>query len=394
MGPGSGPVIYPEYDPYAAYPPLGRNADAPPVPQKSGMGAGKIVALLAAAGLIAMTAGTIGGGVGYLVARETLPGAATTATASLAALPSTVPGSISEIAARVQPAVVQLNVSDGNGGGGTGSGFVISKDGYIVTNNHVAGSAATGSTIEVAFSDGSTETGTLVGASTDYDLAVVKVNRTDLPTVPLGSSDALAVGDAVIAVGSPLGLAGTVTSGIVSALNRPVTAGGEGETTTAFIDAIQTDAAINPGNSGGPLLDGNGAVIGVNSAIATMGASAGAQAGSIGLGFAIPIDTAKRVVDEIVKTGSSSTPVIGVQLDMQFEGPGAKVAAITAGSAAEIAGLQVGDLVTAVDGTVIADATQLIVTVRAQAPGDTVTLTVDRNGTPSEIPVTLKAATP
>jgi putative serine protease PepD len=195
----------------------------------------------------------------------------------------------------------------------------------------------------------------------------------------------------VIAVGSPLGLTGTVTTGIVSALNRPVTAGGEGE--TAFINAIQTDAAINPGNSGGPLLDGTGAVIGVNSAIASLGASAGSQPGSIGLGFAIPIDTAKRIVDEIVKTGTSSTPIMGVQLDTAFAGPGAQIGEVTSGSAAERAGLQQGDLVTAVDGSPIADATQLIVTIRSQAPGDTVTLTVERNGSTTEVPVTLEAST-
>ncbi len=155
----------------------------------------------------------------------------------------------------------------------------------------------------------------LVGANPGYDLAVVKVDRTGLPAVTLGSSAALKVGDTAIAIGSPLGLQGTVTSGIVSALDRPVTAGGQGE--TAFINAIQTDAAINPGNSGGPLVDGNGAVIGINSAIATLGwhPSAG-QAGSIGLGFAIPIDTANRIASEIIATGTSSTPIIGVTLDI------------------------------------------------------------------------------
>jgi putative serine protease PepD len=389
--PGFGPVTYAETNPYVAYPPLDHTADQPPRPPKRGIGAGAVIGLVAGAGLIAITAGTIGGGVGYMIARETVPAASTTAgTTTLAALPSTVPGSIAEIAARVQPAVVQLNVSS-DAGDGTGSGFVISDDGYIITNNHVAGPAGQGGSIEVAFSDGSTATGTLVGTNPGYDIAVVKVDRTGLTTVPLGSSDALSVGDSVIAVGSPLGLSGTVTTGIVSALNRPVTAGGEGE--TAFINAIQTDAAINPGNSGGPLLDGTGAVIGVNSAIATMGVQAGAQAGSIGLGFAIPIDTAKRIVDEIVKTGTSSTPIIGVQLDMAFAGPGAQVGEVTSGSPAERAGLQQGDLVTAVNGSPVADATQLIVTIRSQAPGDTVTLTVERNGSTTEVPVTLEAST-
>jgi putative serine protease PepD len=397
MGPGSGPIVYPEYrsqgpyDQYRQLPPLDPSADLPPRPRKSTSGAGKVVALLAAAGLIAVTAGTIGGGVGYLVARETLPTTAVAATTveGIAALPSTVPGSISEIAARVQPAVVQLNVA-GSDGDGTGSGFVVSEDGYIITNHHVAGVAGNGGSIEVAFSDGSTESGTLVGSSPGYDIAVVKVQRTAMPTVPLGSSDALAVGDAVIAVGSPLGLAGTVTTGIVSALDRPVTAGGQGE--TAFINAVQTDAAINPGNSGGPLLDGTGAVIGVNSAIATTGGVAGGQPGSIGLGFAIPIDTVKRIFDEIVATGSSSTPIIGVELDMTAEGPGAQVGAVTNGSPADQAGLQEGDVITEVDGSPISDATQLIVTIRSQAPGDTVNLTVERGGTTYDVPVTLQAS--
>ncbi|MFA7324720.1 MAG: trypsin-like peptidase domain-containing protein, partial [Candidatus Nanopelagicales bacterium] len=217
----------------------------------------------------------------------------------------------------------------------------------------------------------------------------VKVDKGNLPTVPLGKSSALRVGDSVIALGSPLGLQGTVTSGIVSALNRPVTAGGEGE--QSFINAIQTDAAINPGNSGGPLVDGNGAVIGVDSAIASM-ATGESQAGSIGLGFAIPIDTAKRIADEIIKTGSAKTPVIGVQLDMAFEGPGAKVSSVTSGGAADAAGVKIGDIVTKVNGTAISDGTQLIVTVRSFAPGDRVQLTVSRGGDTVTLPVNLTVA--
>ncbi|MBI1352691.1 MAG: PDZ domain-containing protein [Actinomycetales bacterium] len=390
---GSGPISYPESQPYAMYPPLDSSADRPPLKKKRGPGAGVVVGLIAGAGLIAVTAGTIGGGVGYLVARETLPASASTVAAGAAvpALPSVVPGSIADIAAAVQPAVVQLNVS-GSAGQGTGSGFVISKDGYIITNNHVAGVAAGGGSIDVQFSDGTTKPGRLIGASPDYDIAVVKVDGTNLATVPLGSSADLAVGDSVIAVGSPLGLSGTVTTGIVSALNRPVTAGGEG--TTAFINAIQTDAAINPGNSGGPLLDGNGQVIGVNSAIASLGAGAGGQAGSIGLGFAIPIDTAKRIADEIMKTGSAVTPVIGVQLDMNYTGPGAQIADVTAGSGAAQAGLQAGDIITAIDGKAITDPTELVVTIRSYAPGDTLNVTAERNGQSAQYSVTLQSATP
>ena len=386
--PGSGPVIYPPVSPQLVHPPLGPAGDLPPTRYpRRGPSAGAVIGMVAGAGLIAVTAGVIGGGVGYVVARETLPpvtATEATSTVATAALPSVVPGTIAEVAATAQPAVVQLNVVGGPGEG-TGSGFVISDDGYIITNHHVAGVAAEGGSIEVVFSDGSTETGRLVGSSPGYDVAVVKVNRTGMDALPLGSSADLNVGDAVIAVGSPLGLTGTVTTGIVSALNRPVTAGGEAD--LAFINAIQTDAAINPGNSGGPLLDGTGAVIGVNSAIATMGM--GAQSGSIGLGFAIPIDVAKRITDEIIATGTSSTPIIGVSLDTAFTGPGGRVEEVTPGGPADLAGLQPGDLITRVDGQVVADSTQLIVSIRAKAPGDTVRLTVERNGQTSDLEMTL-----
>ena len=388
-GPGTGPVSYPDARPYSVHPPLGASADRPPArPPRRGIGPGAVFGMVIGAGLIAVTAGTIGGGVGYLVARETVPpvtAEATTVQAG-AVLPSVMPGSIAEIAAAVQPAVVQLNVASG-AGEGTGSGFVISEDGYIITNHHVAGVAGQGGSIEVAFSDGSTAQGRLVGSNPGYDIAVVKVDRTGLTTVPLGSSGDLNVGDSVIAVGSPLGLSGTVTTGIVSALNRPVTAGGEGE--VAFINAIQTDAAINPGNSGGPLLDGAGEVIGVNSAIASMGVGADGQAGSIGLGFSIPIDVVKRISTEIIQTGVSQTPLIGVQLDTSFTGDGAKIAEVTPNGAADLAGLQTGDLITRVDVTVLSDSTQLIVTIRSKAPGDSVTLTVERGNQTADVPVTL-----
>jgi putative serine protease PepD len=401
-GPQSGPYVYPEYPEraYAPYPPLGYGADLPPAPApqpRKKSNAGKIVALLAGAGVIALMASMVGGTVGYVIARETLPPAAVAAGTTTAAIaqgsPSALPGTIADIAARVQPAVVQLNVK-GDQGAGTGSGFIISSDGYIITNNHVAGVAGQGGSIDVVFSDGSTATGRLMGANSNYDLAVVKVDKTNVPTVPLGSSAGLKVGDSVIAVGSPLGLQGTVTTGIVSALDRPVTAGGEsGSGDVSFIDAIQTDAAINPGNSGGPLLNGSGEVIGVNSAIASTGAAGGGQPGNIGLGFAIPIDTAKRIANEIVKTGKSSTPMIGVSLDSTFTGEGAQVGEVTAGGAAAAAGVQTGDVIVAVDGAKVADSTELIVKVRAKSPGDTVTLTIQRNGQSVDVPVTLGSQT-
>ncbi|MDO8732765.1 MAG: trypsin-like peptidase domain-containing protein [Actinomycetota bacterium] len=337
----------------------------------------------------ALVAGAAGGAVGYVAARDTLPTTVASAIdSSSPSLPAA--GSIAAVAAAVQPAVVQLNVT-GADGKGTGSGFIISTDGYLITNNHVAGMASENG-IDVLFADGTQVKGQLVGANAGYDLAVVKVDKTNLPTVPLGSSAGLLVGDSVIALGSPLGLQGTVTSGIVSALNRPVTATGESGDSSSSINAIQTDAAINPGNSGGPLVNGKGAVIGVNSAIASMGAAEGQQAGSIGLGFAIPIDTAKRIADEIINTGSAKTPVIGVQLDISFTGPGAKVATVTAGGAAESAGLQAGDVISKVNGTAIADGTQLIVTIRSFAPGDRVQVVLTRDGESITLPVNLTAA--
>jgi len=375
----------PPYNPLPSYddqPPFNWSQPAPK-PRNRGL------LLVAAVGATAIIAGAVGGTVGYVAARETLPTVVASAVDTVSpSLPAD--GSIAAVAAAVQPAVVQLNVS-GADGQGTGSGFIISSDGYLITNNHVAGGASKDG-IDILFADGTQAKGTLVGANAGYDLAVVKVDKTNLPTVPLGSSAGLQVGDSVIALGSPLGLQGTVTTGIVSALNRPVTASGESGDSSSFINAIQTDAAINPGNSGGPLVNGKGAVIGVNSAIASMGASAGQQAGSIGLGFAIPIDTAKRIADEIINTGSAKTPVIGVQLDTSFAGPGAKVASITSGGAAESAGLKEGDIITKVNSTSIADGTQLIVTIRSFAPGDRVQVTLTRDGESITLPVSLTAA--
>jgi putative serine protease PepD len=397
--PGGAPAPYPG-SPYSGSPYSGSysygtppGGYAPQAPAKKGR-AGVITGVVAGAAAVGLVAGGLGGAIGYLAAQNTGGAEATVAAAPVVAGSdaggSSIPvlAGIADLAAAVQPAVVQLNVGAADGEG-TGSGFIISEDGYIVTNHHVAGPAGEDGSVEVVFADGSTATGKLVGSDAGYDLAVVKVERTGLQTLDLGSSSDVRVGDLAVALGSPLGLQGTVTSGIVSALERPVTAGGQGE--TSFINAIQTDAAINPGNSGGPLVNGSGEVIGVNTAIASMGAMGG-PAGSIGLGFAIPIDTAKRIVDEIITTGSSTTPVIGVQLDMAFEGPGAKVAEVTPGSGAAEAGIQDGDVITAINGDVIAEPTELIVSIRSNAPGDTVDLTVLRDGRTQDISVTLTAA--
>jgi len=286
-----------------------------------------------------------------------------------------VDGSIAEIASTTLPAVVSL-VVDGPSGSGSGSGFVIRPDGYILTNNHVV-SVASGGSVEVVFADGDRRKGTVVGTSPSYDLAVVKVERDGLPTLPLGNSDQVRVGDVVIAIGAPLGLDGTVTSGIVSALDRPVMAG-DSATDVSYINAVQTDAAINPGNSGGPLLDTGGNVIGVNSAIATL--AIGGEAGSIGLGFAIPSNSAARVAKEIIATGTSRTPLMGVQLDPAYTDAGARVSSVTPASGASEAGMQPGDIVLTVDGRSIDNATELVVAIRSYAPGDTISIDFERNG--------------
>lgn len=361
-------------------PPLGAEADSPP-PAGSAVtnsARSKFAPLIAGAAAVALVAGGVGGAVGFVLADRS-------AAPVVSSVVAAAPGSIASLAAAVQPAVVQLNVG-GADGEGTGSGFVISEDGYVITNHHVVAGAGEDSALEVSFMDGSTATGRLVGSDPGYDIAVVKVDRAGLATVPLGSSSSLQVGESVIAIGSPLGLQGTVTSGIVSALDRPVTAGG-GVEQTSFINAIQTDAAINPGNSGGPLINAAGSVVGVNSAIATMGQFGGS--GSIGLGFAIPIDTVDRIVNEIINTGASSTPIIGVELDSEYSGDGARVASTTAGGPAAAGGVQDGDVITAINGRIVPDSTSLIVAIRAQAPGEQVTLTILRDGNTADYPVTL-----
>jgi putative serine protease PepD len=378
---------YPSHNNPYGYQSSQQEPPLPPVPPKSRR---PWAALVVGAAVTAVVAGGVGGAVGYTAARATTSPAQPTAFATLPAATETgvgsppADGSIAAIAIALEPSVVQLNVS-GSQGSGTGSGFILRSDGYILTNNHVANIADGGGSIKVVFNDGSKADATLVGTNPGYDLAVVKVDKSGLPAVTLGSSSALQVGDTAIAIGSPLGLQGTVTSGIISALNRPVTAGGSGD--AAYINAIQTDAAINPGNSGGPLVNGSGQVIGINSAIATMGQ--GGQTGSIGLGFSIPIDTAKRIAEEIIATGTSTTPIMGVELDMNYSGEGAKVTTVSAGGPAASGGVQTGDIVTQFDGQSIADATALIVAIRSLAPGEQVTLTVQRNGQTQDVTVTL-----
>jgi len=279
------------------------------------------------------------------------------------------------IAALVTPTVVSISVNS-SAGSGTGSGSIYrstATTSYIITNNHVIETAVSTGTIKVEFTNGDQVTATIVGRDPMYDLAVLAIKTGNLPTIAVGDSSKVSVGDPVLAIGSPLGLASTVTSGIVSALNRPVTTGDVGS--ESYVNAIQTDAAINPGNSGGALVDAQGRIIGVNSAIATL--SSGGTSGSIGLGFSIPMNEAKRVIDEIISTGKSTRPVLGVFFDTAYTGIGARILRLSAGEGAERAGIPAGSVIRSIDGLKIPDEVAAIVKIRSYAPGATITLVVD-----------------
>jgi putative serine protease PepD len=339
--------------------------------------------------LTALLAGGLGG---YLGARAAGGSDLLDPTASLGTGATTnasvdrAPESVAGIAARVMQSTVSIAVR-GAEGNGTGSGVVIRSDGYIITNNHVVQSAATGGEITVTFDNGENEVpARIVGLDPVTDLAVLRVDVDfGLEPATLGQSRALVVGDPVIAIGSPLGLSGTVTTGIVSALNRTVDVPAQdGQGRNPLFNAIQTDAAINPGNSGGALVNGNGEVIGINSAIATLGGGGltGDQGGSIGVGFAIPIDEARSVAEEIIRTGKATHPAIGVSA-LTVSGQdreGALVRELTTGGSAAQGGLEPGDLIVKVDEQAVTSVDELILAIRQKAVGDTVTVSYVRDG--------------
>ncbi|MGB8390867.1 trypsin-like peptidase domain-containing protein [Mycobacterium sp.] len=324
------------------------------------------------------------------------------------------PGSVEQVATKVVPSVVMLETDLGRQSE-EGSGIILSADGLILTNNHVVAAAASpgkapagapggapGSAppspapkTTVTFSDGRTAPFTVVGADPTSDIAVIRVQGVSgLTPISMGSSSDLRVGQPVVAIGSPLGLSGTVTNGIVSALNRPVSTTGESGNQNTVLDAIQTDAAINPGNSGGALVNMSGQLVGVNSAIATLGAdSPDAQSGSIGLGFAIPVDQAKRIADELISTGKATHASLGVQVTNDKGTPGAKIVEVVAGGAAATAGVPKGVVVTKADDRPINSADALVAAVRSKAPGDKISLTFqDPAGGSRTVPVTLGKA--
>jgi len=342
-----------------------------------------------------LLAGLVGGGAGFALGRTATESPLLKPDGELTTVNEPIlrpPGSVSDIAERVRPAVVSIEVRVGDSGG-TGSGIVIDADGYILTNNHVVSQAADNAeaTVRVIFTDGTGSAARIVGRDPLSDLAVIKVERPGLVVATLGESAGLVVGDPVIAIGSPLGLDSTVTSGIVSALNRPVRLAGQGTDTNAVINAVQIDAAINPGNSGGALVDASGAVVGINTAIASLG-SAGGAGGSIGLGFAIPIDSARVIAQELITTGTATHATLGVNARSVTDGArdGALVVAVEQGSAAAAAGLRENDIIIKVGDLDVGSSEELVVAVDANRPGDVVVIVVVRGTDSQELQATLQ----
>ncbi|QHC26467.1 S1C family serine protease [Streptomyces sp. GS7] len=369
----------------------------PAAPKRNG---GFVATLLVAA----LVAGGVGGGVGYWAAGRNDSSSTTVSASGDPGALNRKPTSVSGIAQRALPSVVTIEAQGASGDGGTGTGFVYDKQGHILTNNHVVASAADGGRLTATFSNGKKYDAEVIGHAQGYDVAVIKLKNASgatLNPLPLGKSANVQVGDATIAIGAPFGLSGTVTTGIISAKDRPVASSDGGGTSASYMSALQTDASINPGNSGGPLLDAGGNVIGINSAIQSAGNGGGLggdqQSGSIGLGFAIPIDQARRVAEDLIRTGQPVYPQIGVQVGMKESGDGATIAqtgnsgsdSVTPNGPAAKAGLQPGDTITKLDSTIIDSGPTLISEIWQHKPGDHVTLTYKRGGKEHTAQVTL-----
>ncbi|MFI7236158.1 S1C family serine protease [Streptomyces cyaneofuscatus] len=364
-------------------------------------GAGGLVAAVAVAALVA---GGVGGALGFWAADRNdngSSGSSTTVSASDTPRDLKRPaGTVAGVAAKALPSVVTIDAQGGDGEGGTGTGFVYDKEGHILTNNHVVASAAESGELSATFSDGKKYAAEVVGRAQGYDVAVLKLKNppAGLAPLPLGNSESVAVGDSTIAIGAPFGLSNTVTTGIISAKNRPVASGDGSSNKNSYMSALQTDASINPGNSGGPLLDATGAVIGINSAIQSTGGGLGqSQAGSIGLGFAIPVNQAKNVAEQLIKTGKPVYPVIGATVTMEEKTGGAAISAEGAGGSPAVtpngpaakAGLKAGDVITKFNDTVIDSGPTLIGEIWTRKPGERVTLTYERDGKTATAEVTL-----
>ncbi|MFI0035119.1 S1C family serine protease [Streptomyces mutabilis] len=362
----------------------------PPAP-KAGRGRGGLVAGLLIAALVA---GGLGGGLGYTLAKNNDETGSTTVSASdTGGSVKRDAGTVAGVAAGALPSTVTIQAEGSNGEGGTGTGFVFDKQGHIVTNNHVVAEAVDGGKLSATFPNGKKYEARVVGHAQGYDVAVIKLENapSDLQPLPLGNSDKVAVGDSTIAIGAPFGLSNTVTTGIISAKNRPVASSdGSGSSKASYMSALQTDASINPGNSGGPLLDAQGNVIGINSAIQSTsnGGFGTGQAGSIGLGFAIPINQAEFVAKQLIKTGKPVYAKIGASVSLEETTSGAKLTEqgvngsepVEPGGPAADAGLKPGDVITKLDDRVIDSGPTLIGEIWTHKPGDEVTVTYERGG--------------
>ncbi|GHH10035.1 S1C family serine protease [Streptomyces rubradiris] len=372
-----------------------------PAPKPRGGRGGLVAAVLVAA----LVAGGLGGGLGYTLAKDRDDRGSTTVSAPDSATQvKRAPGTIANVAAKALPSTVTIQAESSDGEGGTGTGFVFDTQGHIVTNNHVVAEAVDGGRLTATFPSGKKYDAEVVGHAQGYDVAVIKLKNapSDLRPLALGDSDKVAVGDETIAIGAPFGLSNTVTTGIISAKDRPV-ASSDGSSTSkaSYMSALQTDASINPGNSGGPLLDASGAVIGINSAIQSSGSGGfgSGQSGSIGLGFAIPINQAKYVAQQLIKTGKPVYAKIGASVSLEDSSDGAKItdqgtggaAAVESGGPADKAGLKPGDVITKLDDHVIDSGPTLIGEIWTHQPGDKVKITYKRGGQEHTADLTLGA---
>ncbi|MFJ8110133.1 S1C family serine protease [Streptomyces sp. NPDC096132] len=371
---------------------------------KSGRGRGGLFAAVLVAALVA---GGLGGGLGYTLAKNDDNTGSTTVSASTSGGDvkrdaDTVAG----VAASALPSTVTIEAESSSGEGGTGTGFVFDTQGHIVTNNHVVADAVDGGKVTATFPNGKKYDAEVVGHAQGYDVAVIKLKNapSDLKPLTLGDSDKVAVGDSTIAIGAPFGLSNTVTTGIISAKNRPVASSDGSGSSSSYMSALQTDASINPGNSGGPLLDAQGNVIGINSAIQSTGSGGlggTSQSGSIGLGFAIPINQAKYVAQQLIKTGEPVYAKIGASVSLEDASGGAKItdqgsggaSAVESGGPADKAGLKPGDVITKLDDTVIDSGPTLIGEIWTHQPGDKVTITYERDGKSHTVELTLGSRT-
>ncbi|MER6033271.1 trypsin-like peptidase domain-containing protein [Streptomyces sp. NPDC001835] len=367
---------------------------------KPGNGRGGLVAAVLVAALVA---GGLGGGIGYTLAKDSDSSGSTTVSASDGASQvKRAPGTIANVASRALPSTVTIEAESTSGEGGTGTGFVFDTQGHIVTNNHVVADAVDGGKLSATFPNGRKYDAEVVGHAQGYDVAVIKLKNapSDLKPLALGNSDKVAVGDETIAIGAPFGLSNTVTTGIISAKNRPVASSdGSSSSKASYMSALQTDASINPGNSGGPLLNASGAVIGINSAIqsSSSGGFGSGQSGSIGLGFAIPINQAKYVAQQLIKSGKPVYAKIGASVSLEDSTAGAKItdqgasgsAAVESGGPADKAGLKPGDVITKLDDHVIDSGPTLIGEIWTHKPGDKVTITYKRGGQEHTVDLTL-----